>query len=300
MRMSRSWSGKGLDFLPLMVLRPLDYLPGKPLVRLVIEGFNQIPQGTDQAVRKALGARPSHVRLVLTDTPRHARVPTGYTLQYDRADRAAVVRYLNSRRVLGSFPLRDPRPGRGSLADRPPAGRRRPRRPRARPRQACRKPSTRHTRSCSTRPAPVASDAWRTRFASVLGPLAVAGAGPILPLALLVHASKSLGGTGEPSRGPGRPHGPPRPRLASRQRRVRRTRRPLSPYSGPSTSSAFRPAPSASRLKPGMPTGLWRKRLTPLPGRPHMIRMPLSIDTLFSAKSTIGGPSRSSVGLCSV
>ena len=39
-----------------------------------------------------------------------------------------------------------------------------------------------------------AADAWRTRFSPVLGPLAVAGAGPVLPLALLVHASAALGG----------------------------------------------------------------------------------------------------------
>ena len=39
-----------------------------------------------------------------------------------------------------------------------------------------------------------AADAWNRRFRPVLGPLAVAGSGPVLPLSLLAHASKTLGG----------------------------------------------------------------------------------------------------------
>ena len=39
-----------------------------------------------------------------------------------------------------------------------------------------------------------AADAWRQKFRPVLGPLAVAGPGPILPLRLLARASKDLGG----------------------------------------------------------------------------------------------------------
>src|SRR5262249_603203 len=45
-----------------------------------------------------------------------------------------------------------------------------------------------------------AAEGWRTRFSPVLGPLAVAGAGPVLPLALLVDASATQGG---PSDDPG-------------------------------------------------------------------------------------------------
>ena len=39
-----------------------------------------------------------------------------------------------------------------------------------------------------------AADAWRQKFRPVLGPLAVAGPGPVLPLPLLARASKELGG----------------------------------------------------------------------------------------------------------
>ena len=47
-----------LDFLPRKVLRPLAYLAGQPEVRIVLDGFDQLPDGTREAVGEALaGAR---------------------------------------------------------------------------------------------------------------------------------------------------------------------------------------------------------------------------------------------------
>ena len=39
-----------------------------------------------------------------------------------------------------------------------------------------------------------AADAWKQKFRPVLGPLAIAGTGSVLPLSLLAHSSKALGG----------------------------------------------------------------------------------------------------------
>ena len=107
-----------LDFLGQMVLRPLDYLDGPPVVRVVLDGLDQLPDGTRRQLRTSSSASPDHLRLVMTardDTPdcpdgtRHPRPP-------DRPRGPGPL--PGGARDTGGGPRGDPRPGAGPLADR--------------------------------------------------------------------------------------------------------------------------------------------------------------------------------------
>jgi hypothetical protein len=180
-----------LEFLLQKVLRPLAYLPGPPEVRVVLDGFDQLPAVTREKVSAALAERPGHLRLILTALPDTPGCPPGHSLAYGRAPRDDLERYLASRRVpaaarpaildradghwlvaslLAQAVLNDPAPDLARL------------------------PGTVNEAYAKLLDQAGAADAWAPRFRPVLGPLAVAGTGPVLPLPLLAHACEALGG----------------------------------------------------------------------------------------------------------
>jgi hypothetical protein len=185
-----------LDFLGQMVLRPLDYLDGRPVVRVVLDGLDQLPDGTRRQLRDVLGASPDHLRLIMTardDTP---DCPDGQVIRTRRTEGAVLVRYLEERGI--------PEDARAAILDRAQehwliaqlladAVLDRP------GLDLSRLPGTVNEAYALRLDQAGAADDWRTRFNPVLGPLAVAGAGPVLPLALLVHASGALGGPSDDS-----------------------------------------------------------------------------------------------------
>ena len=110
-----------LDPLPQMVLRPLAYLAGPPEVRIVLDGFDQLPNVTREAVGEALAApgpsAPGHHHAA-----RHARMPAGASAP-PRPDPARRPRPLPDKPARpGCGAPGHPRPGRRSLARRLPAG----------------------------------------------------------------------------------------------------------------------------------------------------------------------------------
>ena len=281
-----------IDFLGQKVLRPLDYLTGPPLVRIVLDGFDQLPEGTRREVRNALHAIPRPLSLVITTRDDTPECPPGHPLRCGRTDAATLGRYLASRRVpegprealvararghwliarlLADAVLADPGidlarlPGMideayAVLLDQAGAG---------------------------------AADAWRTRFGPVLGPLAVAGSGPIVPLPLLVHASADL--DGPDSAGGSATSSSPSGALscaASPARPASRTVCSTPPW--PSTSSARRQRPPASRSMPRGHTGPWPGRSRPWPRCPTTTRTILSTGTPSCARRTTGGRSATS------
>ena len=182
---------EALDFLPRKVLRPLDYLLGQPEVRIVLDGFDQLSDFTREAVGRALASRPGHLRLVITARPQTPGCPPGHAFDHGTTPRDDLDRYLASRRVpeatrpaildrasghwlvaslLAQAVLNDPLTDLAQL------------------------PGTVNDAYTKLLDQAGAADAWNETFRPVLGPLAVAGTGPVLPLPLLVHASRSLGG----------------------------------------------------------------------------------------------------------
>ncbi|HLN06277.1 MAG TPA: AAA family ATPase, partial [Acidimicrobiales bacterium] len=182
---------EALDFLPRKVLQPLAYLVGQPEVRIVLDGFDQLSDFTREAVGGALASRPGHLRLVITARPHTSACPPGYALDHGTTPRDDLDRYLASRRVpdaarptildrasghwlvatlLAQALLNDPAIDLAQL------------------------PGTVNEAYTKLLDQAGAADAWKQKFRPVLGPLAVAGAGSVLPLSLLAHASKALGG----------------------------------------------------------------------------------------------------------
>jgi hypothetical protein len=181
------------EFLPRMVIRPLAYLADMPEVRIVLDGFDQLPDVTRDAVGKFFGKRPDHLRLVITtrhDTP---DCPPGHTIHHGPTPHDDINRYLAARRVpdearpailyragnhwlvarlLADAVLTDPAIDLAQL------------------------PGTVEEAYAKLLDQAGAADAWNQEFRPILGPLAAAGSGPVLPLPLLVHANKTLGGPG--------------------------------------------------------------------------------------------------------
>jgi hypothetical protein len=180
-----------LDFLTQMVLQPLHYLPGKPRVRVVLDGLDHLSHGTRRELRRILDGCPDHLRLVMTTRDNTPDCPDGEPLRTFRTDRAVLSRYLVDRgvpdtaraaildranvhwlvtRLLADAVLSDPGLDLAHL------------------------PGTVNEAYAVLLDQAGAADAWRTRFSPVLGVLAVAGTGPVLPVALLVHTSVALEG----------------------------------------------------------------------------------------------------------
>ena len=172
-----------------MVLRPLAYLAGPPEVRIVLDGFDQLPDVTREVVGEALAARPAHLRLVITTRPDTPGCPPGHPLHHVPPPRDDLDRYLTSRRVPdAAHPAILDRAGdlwlvAHLLAEAVLAN------PKI---DLTRLPDT--VNGAYKELLKPAGDAWNRRFRPVLAPLAVAGPGPVLPLPLLVRASQELGG----------------------------------------------------------------------------------------------------------
>ncbi len=180
-----------LDFLTQMVLRPLDHLPDRTGVRVVLDGLDQLSDGTRRELRRILEASPDHMRLVITTRDNTPHCPDGHVIRARCADPAVLSAYLADRRV--------PEDARAAILDRAQShwlitqlladavleqsGL-----------DLARLPGTVNEAYAFRLDQAGAADEWPTRFSPVLGPLAVAGAGPVLPLGLLTHASAALGG----------------------------------------------------------------------------------------------------------
>jgi tetratricopeptide (TPR) repeat protein len=180
-----------LGFLQQKVLGPLDHLAGKPVVRIVLDGFNQLPDVTRPAVGEAFAAPPAHLRLVKTTRTDTSECPLGQSLTCDRTSRAILDRYLSGRRI--------PEAARGAILERAQqqwlVARLLADAVRANPNidLAALPSSVDQTYATLLDQAGAAED-WNSRFRPVFGLLAVAGSGPVLPLGLLAFASKDLGG----------------------------------------------------------------------------------------------------------
>jgi hypothetical protein len=180
-----------LDFVSQMVLRPLDYLDGRPVVRVVLDGLDQLPDATRRDLARILSTSPDHLLLVITTRDNTPDCPAGEPIPAFRTDRAVLSRYLEDRGVpevaraaileradnhwLITRLLAD------AVLDNPGL-------------DLTRLPRTVNDAYALRLDQAGAAEAWPARFGPVLGPLAVAGTGPVLPLSLLGHASATLGG----------------------------------------------------------------------------------------------------------
>ena len=181
--------------LTRMALRPLEYLVGLPEVRIVLDGFDQLPEITRKAVGEALATAPDHMRLVITARPDTPGCPPGHPLDQRTTPRENLFHYLTSRRV--------PDAARSAILDRArghwlftrlmaqavlKAARN------GLPIDLAQLPSTVNEAYTTLLDLAGAGDAWKQKFCPVMGPLAVAGEGSVLPVSLLARASQALGG----------------------------------------------------------------------------------------------------------
>ena len=195
-----------LDALQRDVLGPLRRLrPVKEtVVRILVDGLDQVPSAGEVSIREALGelaAGPGldHVRLICTARP-DTDVPGGsHVLRVDKADDALLGAYLTRRGVAPGLHAAIVARAGGSwlvaskLADLALAA----------PGQAPDAlPSSLGAIYAEylRRAGATATDRWRRELRPVLGLLAAAGVGPILPLPLLCTASGRLGGPDRPYR----------------------------------------------------------------------------------------------------
>ncbi len=191
-----------LDSLQRDVLGPLRWLGGGEAIRVVIDGLDQLATASSAAVHAALDALVtdpglSRVRLVVTSRPDTPRSAGATEVPLDVAADADIRSYLARRQV--------PEPLHGAIAVRAGgnwliaqllAD------------QALNSPGiapeslpsdlaglyAQDLRGAGAR----ATESWRSEFRPVLGALAAAGVGPILPLKLLCAASVRLGGPDRP------------------------------------------------------------------------------------------------------
>lgn len=179
------------DFLHKKVLGPLEHLADQPVVRIVLDGFDQLPDGTRSLVNEALGARPRHLRLIITTRPGSPGCPQGHIVHLDQTRRQDLDAYLASRRV--------PQASRAAILDKTRdhwlVARLLADAVLANPGiDLARLPNTVNQAYAILLDQAGAADAWIDKFRPVFGALAVAGSGPVLPIPLLGHASKALGG----------------------------------------------------------------------------------------------------------
>ena len=88
-----------LHALARKVLQPLANLVHKAEIRIVLDGFDRLPDLTRDAVREAVATLPENLRIVITARPDTSGCPSGHTLDH------------------GMTPRDAPRP----LSDKPPA-----------------------------------------------------------------------------------------------------------------------------------------------------------------------------------
>ncbi|MGC1720598.1 MAG: NACHT domain-containing protein, partial [Isosphaeraceae bacterium] len=193
-----------LDSLQRDVLGPLRWLGGGEAIRVVIDGLDQLATASSAAVHAALDALVtdpglSRVRLVVTSRPDTPRPAGASEVRLDVAPDADIHSDLARRKVAESLHGAIAVRAGGNwliaslLAD-----------------QALKAPGI----SPESFPSDLAglyaqnlrqagawaTESWRGEFRPVLGALAAAGVGPILPLKLLCAASACLGGPDRPPR----------------------------------------------------------------------------------------------------
>ena len=180
-----------LDALTRKVLKPLAYLIEEPEVRIVLDGFDRLQDLSRDAVREAVAASPENLRILITTRSDTSGLPSGDTLELGTPPRDALDRYLASRqvpaaahpaildraaghwlfaRLLADLVLNEP--GIASI-------------------QLPGTVNETYARLLDHARAQGASD---QAFPQVLGLLALAGEGPVLPFSLLAQACQILGG----------------------------------------------------------------------------------------------------------
>lgn len=182
---------KPLDLIHRRVLGPLLHLPEPSTVRIVLDGFNQLNEPTRVLLTKLIAERPAHLHFILTCHP-DSDVPPGASVEIRPTEAATLDAYLKDRglssRAWGTIAAKSA--GNWLIAS-----------------LLADAVTVNPDVDLAGLPGTVAGayrlrlsqvtgrsyEAWRTRFAPILAPLAVAGLGPALPLPLLVHASRSLG-----------------------------------------------------------------------------------------------------------
>jgi len=193
---------EGLNALEQRVIGPLRSLKGGLPVRLVIDGLDRLAPAANEAVYRALDALttdpPAGLHLLVTarpDTP----VPLGAKrLDLDRADEAVIRTYLHQRAIAPM--MHDAIVARAAgnwlvahlLADLVVAGE--TTNPAALPGDLAELYEKALHRAGAT-----VAQKWRAMLRPVLGVLAAAGVGPMLPLKLLCAASHELGGPKRPT-----------------------------------------------------------------------------------------------------
>jgi hypothetical protein len=203
---------KSLTSFQRWVIGPLRLLREKqkqlPLLRLVIDGLDQAGQAQAARLTKGMDELADDpdlkfVRLVVTARP-DTRLPAGaYVVKLRRAESAELRTYFTSPRLLSDQWLPS------ELLDRAVARAQgiwlvaRLLAEQYRQEPAAFDPAAvppglagAYERNLARLAGEPASDRWRRRLRPVLGALAAAGSGPVMPLELLVEASRALGGPG--------------------------------------------------------------------------------------------------------
>jgi hypothetical protein len=195
-------SRAGLSTLEQQVVGPLRQLPAGRIVRLVVDGLDQLTTETTAVVGEALAVLTSdpelaHVRLIVTARPDIELPARTHILTADPAARVHLERYLSRRGVRSELvPVITDRAAGNWLVARLVAD-----------------VALDSETAVGLYPATL-SDGYReelrragadepvqwAKVRPVLAALAVAGVGPVLPLPLLCRASGLLGGPSEPAR----------------------------------------------------------------------------------------------------
>ena len=180
-----------LDALARKVLQPLAYLVEKPELRIVLDGFDRLSELTRDAVREAVAAWSENLRIVITARPETPGCPSGFTLEHGLTPLDPLDRYLTSRQVPASARAAILNRAGGHwlvtrlLADlilNDPAI------------DLAQMPTTVNEIYAKLLDHARAPGASNQTFTQVLGLLAVAGEGPVLPISLLAQACQNLGG----------------------------------------------------------------------------------------------------------
>ena len=193
-----------LDTLQQEILRPLQLLELNCPVRIVVDGLDRLSRGAVLAVNSALEALAtdsalSAVRLVVTSRPDTPLPGTPEKIQLGRTDDQRIASYLQRRAIPLNFQADIVQKARGNwliarlladLALTPPTARG----------ETLPRDLVEIYDSVLRRAGAIDQERWRTEFRPVLGVLAAAGVGPILPLELLCAASERLGGPSRPTR----------------------------------------------------------------------------------------------------
>jgi hypothetical protein len=185
-----------LDALHQHVIGPLALVEPSPAVRLVIDALDELPAATRSSTLHALGAANAGLRVVVTARPDAPRPAGSHRITTEQASDDTITAYVRDRGVAAKHRPALVRQAAGNwiharlLADRAlrpgfdPAGL---------------PDDVRPTLSALYDDELLAAGAhdpavWQSTLRPVLGVLAVAGAGPVLPLPLLIAASRHLRG----------------------------------------------------------------------------------------------------------